>query len=81
MFQIHVIQLKIQNLIIESYIKIIIYTYIRIFFAKKKQPPVKTVQLSNRKNPAEAIINQRQVLFLLHGLKHEMCSGIPVSCV
>ena len=51
-----------------------------LFTTKKKQNPLNPVQLSNRKNPAEAVMNQRQVMFLSYGLKHGMCSGIPVSC-
>lgn len=51
-----------------------------LFTTKKKQNPLNPVQLSNRKNPAEAVMNQRQVMFLPYGLKHGMCSGIAVSC-
>ena len=49
-----------------------------LFTTKNKQNPLNPVQLSNRKNPAEAVLNQRQVMFLPYGLKHGMCSGIPV---
>ena len=73
MFQLYVIEVKVYNIII---------LYIYIFFTNKnRQNAVTPVQLSNRKNAAEAIMNQRQILFLLYGLQHEMCSGIPVSCV
>ena len=51
-----------------------------LFTTKNKQNPLNPVQLSNRKNPAEAVMNQRQVMFLPYGLKHGMCSGIAVSC-
>ena len=51
-----------------------------LFTTKNTQNPLNPVQLSNRKNPAEEVINQRQVMFLPYGLKHGMCSGIAVSC-
>ena len=49
-----------------------------LFTTKNKQNPLNPVQLSNRKNPAEAVMNQRQAMFLPYGLKHGMCSGIAV---